>query len=340
MSCEPSQFEGRKAPVISQKLPAKATSAYATWLEVKVIHGAGETVLPAGLSLAHGSEEAKELGKSQFALPDPASPTQPELTRTPIGDQFQTVIRIPLIPLPKSAGRVELTVPTLPIRLGRSSGAIDTLCTNPQTLLVEDPLASGNDQSLEKDPGPRSQLAVWTEARDAAIALAVALPVLALATLLIRKFLPRLRPGPPPRPPEPPWQVALAALSALERERLLESARYDVFYDRVADTLRAYLGDRYGAGGLEATTRETLRLLPIKAPHFAFEREVKSLLQRADLVKFAQRIPEETECRQAIEQVRFIIQKTTPAPSLDPRGPTSPSPSGDRPGDRPKGASS
>jgi hypothetical protein len=198
---------------------------------------------------------------------------------------------------------------------------VHTLCTNPHVITVEDPLASSAQAEQKADPPPRPQIEVWEAMRDAVLALLIALPIAALlawAFFHFRKNFKRATPAPPPRPP---WEIAFAKLDAIDGKKLLEKQEYEQYLDEVSDALRAYLGDRYGFDGLESTTRETLRQLVLLAPDFDDERAVRTILQRADLVKFARKLPVEEECREAMSETRRMVRKTVVAPSLDPRKP-------------------
>lgn len=319
MSCQPTWSQDREKPRIAEKFPNRATAGHVAELELVVTHLPGEVVLPAGLTLSSDGPEGQELTAAHFRLPDAHSLVGARVERSEQSGQATTTVRIPFIPLPPQPGRVELTLPALPVSIARASGKLEELCTTPHALVVEDALASNPSAVLRADPDAGPQIEVWTAARDASLAVLAALPVLLLLLWALKKLLPRLKKPPVAKKPLPPWETALLALSAIDAEGLLERGEVETHFDRVSDTLREYLGSRYGFDGLESTTRESLRLLGDKANKFEFEREVRTILQRADLVKFARRLPEVEECKDAIEQSRRIVQKTTPAPTLDPR---------------------
>ena len=87
--------------------------------------------------------------------------------------------------------------------------------------------------------------------------LAIALGAL-LAWLFMRWWQKRDRPEPAPPPPPPPWETALTELHELERGRAAAFAegRTEQWVDAVSDSIRAYLGRRFGFHGLESTTDE------------------------------------------------------------------------------------
>lgn len=323
MSCQETFGADRPRPQVTEVFPEQGLAGYTLRLELEIHHLPKETVLPAGVDFRADSAEAQALTAAQFQLLHRDSTAKPQIERRDAGEQAITQVSLPFLALPREPGRQELTLPSLPIAIARASGQVDTLCTTPHTIRVEDPLASlpADQAELQPDPAPRPQREIWTTARDVTLGLLLALPIALLLAWALYRLWPHLKKKPTPPPPQPAWEVALHTLTQLEQAGLLERADFQTFHDQLTDALRQYLGDRYGAGGLEATTRETLRLLQERAPDFAFEQEVRQLLQRADLVKFARLIPDESECRAAFAETRRIIQKTIPGPSLDPRPP-------------------
>lgn len=329
MSCEETYQAGQEKPKLDDTFPLTTIAGHRTDLVVKIRHLSGETVLPGGLEWNPETDEFRAVEAAKFLVPEKAGTAQPKIERKPVpGDveRVETVVTIPLLPLPDAPGRNELTLPPLPIAIAKSSGQIGQLCTSPHVITVEDPTASIPNATLHDNPEPRSQLEIWTTARDIATALLIALPIAILLAWLFMRLLPKLKKVPPPPPPIPPWQRAFERLSALERERLLEQKRYEEYLDGVSDALREYLGGRYGFDGLESTTREVLRQLGERASDFRFENEVRNILQRSDLTKFARRAPDEAECKDALLETRRIVERTTPSPTLDPRAGGAPDP--------------
>ncbi|MGF1469830.1 MAG: hypothetical protein ACFCGT_27205, partial [Sandaracinaceae bacterium] len=147
-----------------------------------------------------------------------------------------------------------------------------------------------------------------------------------LGFLLARWWSRRPRAAPPPAPPRPPWEVALERLDALaaQREALHHDERGFELVDRLSDTVRAYLGDRYDFNGLESTTDEVLaRLRRLSLPG-ATATEVTALLAEADLVKFANAATDPAQTERMIGVARRIVHATRPT-HVAPPGPARPS---------------
>lgn len=316
--------EERARPEFKEHFPIRGISGHVSVLELNVTHLPGEKVFPGGIALLSSADEGDWLKAAEFRFPDPKSQVKPSIARTPAKagqNTASTRVLIPLIPLPSEAGRKELTLPRLPIAVSRASGQVHTICTTPHVITVEDPLASSPQAEAKADPPPRPQIEVWKALRDATLALLIALPIAALLAWAFLRFRKNFKRTAPPPPPRPPWETALARLDAIDGKKLLEKEEYEQYLDEVSDALREYLGDRYGFDGLESTTRETLRQLTVLAPDFDDERAVRTILQRADLVKFARRPPVAEECREAMSETRRMVRKTIVAPTLDPRNP-------------------
>ena len=322
--CTDTWPQDRKRPQLVEKFPTKAISGHLALLQLEITHLPGEKVFPAGLSLAPDSDEVALLKAASFQILDPASATKPALETHLSEKQATTTVNLPLLPLPPEAGRSTLTLPPLPVSIARASGQVHTLCTQAHVLVVEDVLASEANPQQKPDPEPRPQREVWTSLRDILGGLLLAIPLAALLAWLFLRLRKKFKKVPLPPPPRPPWERALEQLAALESRGLVASEKFDTFLDGVSDILREYLGERYGFDGLESTTRELLRQLKRRAPQFTEKSVVKKILQRADLVKFAQRLPSEDECRDAFAQTKKLVRDTVhlrvaPPPSSPPQ---------------------
>lgn len=114
--------------------------------------------------------------------------------------------------------------------------------------------------------------------------------------LLIRK-LKRSKTEPEPEiNPDPPHIIAFRELERLRDEELWQKGDVKKYYSRLTEILRQYLEQRYGVNSLEMTTSETLHALV----ESGFRKDeaysiLKSVLNDADLVKFAKYKPEPAE---------------------------------------------
>ncbi len=144
----------------------------------------------------------------------------------------------------------------------------------------------------------------------------LALALLVLVGLLLY-YLRAKRRAPPPPPQAPPPPPGSPYDEAIRRLRALEAAAYEApeqakpFFVELSDVLRTYLEARLGVPALERTTRELRqelegRYVRYKLPGAAPGR-VQNLLERADLVKFADLRPPAAQSREALEETRKTI---------------------------------
>ncbi len=306
---------GKARPTFSESFPKQGLSGHALPLQVTLAHGAAETVLPTGFRFQPDTPQAKALKQAGFLLPDPEGGAGPQIERSTEGTSTKSTVTISFVALPEKPGRNQLTLPPLPITVARASGDLVTLCTQPHTIVIEDPTSSTPNPKPKPNPPPRPQREEWTFLKQAVGIAAVALVVGALAAWLLSRWLKRPRPQPPPPPPRPPWEVALESLHDLRHAGLTREGRYAEHFDRVSDVVRRYLGDRYGFDGLESTTREMLSELRATTPRIPVLDDIERFLRQADLVKFARLTPSEAECVTALAEATVIVERTIP-PSM------------------------
>ncbi|MEY2937204.1 MAG: hypothetical protein RL033_7953 [Pseudomonadota bacterium] len=302
--------EGKVRPALVETFPERAKAGYAAPLRLEIQHGLGESVLPGGFKLQLDSPEGKALTRAQFLIPALDGPAAPRITRTTAESGATTTVELSFVPLPKEAGPHTLTLPSVPIAIARASGELLTLCTAPHELRVEDPTANLVQATPRPNPAPRSQLEVWTAAKNVALGALIALPLGALIAFLLSRWLRRKRPLPPPPPPRPAWERALEALATVRGKRLIEQGLTTQHFAEVSQAVRDYLGQRYGFDGLESTTREILAHLAPMRPEASIGQLIERLLRRADLVKFANLTPERAECEIVLEDAESIVRRT------------------------------
>ncbi|MBM4370301.1 MAG: hypothetical protein FJ098_01520 [Deltaproteobacteria bacterium] len=139
-----------------------------------------------------------------------------------------------------------------------------------------------------------------------------------VSTLLVIRWR-RRHHRPPPSPPVPPHERALARLARLAASDLLEKGSFASFYTELSETLREYLGGRFGFDSMDLTTTElTARLKRVRMEGLLLE-EVVVLLGDFDLVKFAKVEPAPSAARAALRQVEALVLRTREEPTTPPR---------------------
>ncbi|HEX4340140.1 MAG TPA: hypothetical protein VH062_29735 [Polyangiaceae bacterium] len=314
-TCKETFLAGSERPKVTESFPDRGKSGYALVLDVTVLHGKGESILPSGIGSETGGEAARALESAGFFLPSGKGASAPKLETKVDGNQGRSHLTISVVALPKKPGRTELTLPPLPIAMARASGEVRTLCTAPHTVILEDPIANTPDPKPKYNPKPIRQLEEWTAAKYATFGAAGAAVIAVLLAWLLAFLRRRPKPVPPPPPPRPPWEVALEELFDVRVAQLVEQGRFAEHFDRVSDAVRRYLGSRYGFDGLETTTREAMHALRKVTPFIGSLQDIDSFLQNADLVKFAKLTPTEPECHSALGSAEDIVRRTMPLPA-------------------------
>jgi hypothetical protein len=122
----------------------------------------------------------------------------------------------------------------------------------------------------------------------------------------------------------PPFERAIKELKALEKVTPSVQEEYKQYYSRLTDVVRRYLEEEARISALESTTDELLLKLEAlkQSGQLELEREtiknLKSVLQKADLVKFARSTPEfgtTSKDRELLEDVVIETKEALPEPT-------------------------
>ncbi len=329
--CVESIPKGAERPIVSEVFPLKGPSGWAATLSITIRHGKGERVLPAGLDLTAAVEAKKYLQKAGFVIPDQDGGAAAQLWTEP-EDKDRTLaithLDLPLVLLPEKPGRSVMELPPLPVAVARSTGEVATVCTHPHLIQVDDPTASTPDAAPKANPPPRPQREEWTALKKALLWGSLGLLVGALLAYVAYRVITKPKPPVPPPPPRPPWEIALEKLDEVRHADLLDARREAEYFDRVSDAVRGYLGARFGFDGLESTSDEILIALKKQAGGFVRHDdadadfgapmpgvplgEIRRFLHGCDLVKFANMLPSQDQCAEALRAGERIVRKTMP----------------------------
>lgn len=115
-----------------------------------------------------------------------------------------------------------------------------------------------------------------------------------------------------------PYEAATAWIRQLDSYDLSDPAAVKPFYVELSSALRVYLAREWDVAALERTTREVIDALETRSdvPDEAIDR-LQSVLEQADLVKFADVRPDADAHEAAIEDARDALDtlETTPSPT-------------------------
>jgi len=111
-------------------------------------------------------------------------------------------------------------------------------------------------------------------------------------------------------PSRPAHQIALEKLKRIVEDDLLRKGRRQEFFVRISDTIREYLGNRYGFFALDLTSRELLEELRDRPTRGLDFNQLGRLLTEADLVKFARFPAPDDMSSRAIDGAFSIVEAT------------------------------
>lgn len=240
-----------------------------------------------------------------------------ELLRTrmappaPAGDKTKQVFVLELLAL----GTGDIQIHPIRLRVVTKDGLVGFVSTSAMHLKVTSALANEPDAK----PKPPTPPVVVMQDDYTLAYIGGALGLMALAALatffVMRWWRKRAKPALPPPPPRPAWDVARERLLRLRHDqaRAFEMGEAHAWVDGLSDTVREYLGRRFGFDGLERTTDEILAWLRSHNPRGVTTAEVATLLGECDLVKFAKMPPDPGVCEASLNTALGIVTRTTPA---------------------------
>ena len=114
------------------------------------------------------------------------------------------------------------------------------------------------------------------------------------------------------KPKDPAHVWARKELKKLEEEKLWQKDEIKQYYSRVTDILRMYLEYRYNWLALESTTEDISEEINSYGIAQEAKQNLLTILNEADLVKFAKRIPTPDSNVKVMEQAYYFLDLTEP----------------------------
>ncbi len=201
-----------------------------------------------------------------------------------------------------------LELPSLPVALRHN----DTIYCNPlQILVTATPSPDDlNDMAPIKDIH-REEID-WTDFIPWILGVLAVLGLLAfLYWLAKRKSKARMQSRMIEIPAD---QLALRKLELLGAKKLTAHGFIKEHYAELTFILREYLEKRFGIPALESTSEETIGYLKKGEFPAPLMKPLQTLLEQADLAKFAKIIPPESFHQEAFDLANKLILETGPAP--------------------------
>jgi hypothetical protein len=213
----------------------------------------------------------------------------------------------------------DFTIPSVELTYFGPDGSVKSVRTEPVPVAIRSLIANEPEPKLKENAEPvpviqRDYLLLYVAGALAAAGLG------AVIALLIRRRLRARRPAAPAAPPRPAHEVAMEKLDRLGAV-LAQGGDLRPFYFDLSESVREYLGGRFGFDSLELTTEElmaAMRRVPATQSRAVLDSEIEGWLSGCDLVKFAKFSPSPEQARGALETAIRMVEATRPRPVTPP----------------------
>lgn len=115
----------------------------------------------------------------------------------------------------------------------------------------------------------------------------------------------------------PPYEKAMDKLLKLKEEKLWQAGQDKLYYTRLIDILREYLDLRFGINAMEMTSTQILSSLRANSETKLVEKNMKSILEVADFVKFAKMRPLPDDNEASMRNAINFVKETKPQPDVE-----------------------
>ena len=208
-------------------------------------------------------------------------------------------------------------VPSIPVQYQRSGDTTKYVVETSPIPITVVTVAVDTSQDIKDVKPPLSVPITFADVLPYLLVLVGIAGVIWLVRYILRK-LKRGEPLIPEAPARPANEVALEALRSLESEKLWQRGKVKDFHSLLTDIVRLYIEHRFKILAMESTSDEILDAFGNETIAKESKDDLKEMLYRADLVKFAkfQTVAEENEKSLAIGYK--FVEKTWQEPELVP----------------------
>lgn len=104
-----------------------------------------------------------------------------------------------------------------------------------------------------------------------------------------------------------PEERAMQELQRLLEAKLIQEKRFADYHGAISSIIRAYLHNRFRLKALESTTQEVVKMVNFEHLPDHLQKEMKEVLETADLVKFAKASPLDSANQFAVDFIKKMI---------------------------------
>jgi len=192
-------------------------------------------------------------------------------------------------------------IPAMPLVLKHQTGLQDTVYTPETRIYIRTVLDTDAIPVAINPPLPLTLMRWWQY-------LISGLLLITAVWLLWYGIQYRTKSKAEVRIPVSPYEKALHALAALESEQYHKSGRWKAFYLELTRLVRSFYEDVHFIHLQELTTSELIPVLNLYLPEDE-HRELASLFQFADLIKFAKGVASEEQCKSHMDLIKRRIKE-------------------------------
>jgi hypothetical protein len=118
-----------------------------------------------------------------------------------------------------------------------------------------------------------------------------------------------------------PSEAAMQKLAQLQQKQLWKKEQTKEHYAELSLILREFLETRYGIAALESTTSEIQKMLKTTEFPPLSQNDLKELLEKTDMVKYAQSQPADAVHEQVLEKARVLVAPNNLNKQTSPKSP-------------------
>lgn len=207
-----------------------------------------------------------------------------------------------------------VTVPPIRVFYETTSGLRGSVDSDSGLIYVKSVLPENAQDIKPIKPNIRAPSDVFSYVLMALLAC-ILTAIVVFAVRLSRRWRKKLPVSEPRVPSRPAHEIAFEELVKIASLNLLSQSRLKEYYTLLAETLKRYIGNRFGFETLDLTTFELVLEMRQRDIPTSDADDFRSFLERSDLVKFARFVPPYDEMESAIEVVRGLIQRTMSRPT-------------------------
>lgn len=203
------------------------------------------------------------------------------------------------------------TIPRLVFYTKNAGAVVDSVKTDSFRVLVQT-VAVDTTKAFKGIKGIAEVTVTWKDyIMYIIIAVLLLAAVVALTVFLVKRKKPAVEPAAPVIV-ETDQERALRLLDELSQKHLWEQDRIKEYYTELTDIVRLYIEARFQTPAMELTTDELLKKAKKNRDMIPYVKSLRSLLDTADLAKFAKANPTAQEHIEAIDMAKEFILISTP----------------------------